>query len=103
MRKIDLNKEKEFENSKVLDSYVRINQSKYYDAVSESEKKHKKLTHKNINDKIVLEIGCSSGYDSLEYAKHCKKLYACDLSDESVDEWGSDLAQEYRQKLMTHE
>jgi hypothetical protein len=28
---------------------------------------------------------------------------ACDLSDESVDEWGSDLAQEYRQKLMTHE
>ena len=28
---------------------------------------------------------------------------ACDLSDESVDEWGSDLAEEYRQKLMTHE
>ena len=25
---------------------------------------------------------------------------ACDLSDESVDEWGSDLAEEYRQKLM---
>ena len=24
---------------------------------------------------------------------------ACDLSDESVDEWGSDLAEEYRQKL----
>ena len=23
---------------------------------------------------------------------------ACDLSDESVDEWGSDLAEEYRQK-----
>jgi len=25
---------------------------------------------------------------------------ACDLSDESVDEWGSDLAEEYRQQLM---
>ena len=25
---------------------------------------------------------------------------ACDLSDESVDEWGSDLAEEYRQKIM---
>lgn len=25
---------------------------------------------------------------------------ACDLSDESVDEWGSDLAEEYRRKLM---
>ena len=25
---------------------------------------------------------------------------SCDLSDESVDEWGSDLAEEYRQKLM---
>jgi len=25
---------------------------------------------------------------------------ACDLSDESVDEWGSDMAEEYRQKLM---
>jgi len=24
---------------------------------------------------------------------------ACDLSDESVDEWGSDLAEEYRQQL----
>lgn len=25
---------------------------------------------------------------------------ACDLSDESVDEWGSPLAEEYRKKLM---
>tara|TARA_B100000085_G_scaffold131480_1_gene119727 strand:+ start:1103 stop:1528 length:426 start_codon:yes stop_codon:yes gene_type:complete len=25
---------------------------------------------------------------------------ACDLSDESVDEWGSDLAEEYRKKMM---
>ena len=24
---------------------------------------------------------------------------ACDLSDESVDEWGSDLAEEYRQNI----
>lgn len=25
---------------------------------------------------------------------------ACDLSDESVEDWGSDIAEEYRQKLM---
>jgi SAM-dependent methyltransferase len=86
LRKIDLKKEKEFENSKVLDSDVRIHQSKYYVAVSESLKKHKELTLKKINDQIVLEIGCSSGYDSVEYAKHCKKLYACDLSNEAIKE-----------------
>ena len=50
MRKIDLKKEKEFENSKVLDSDVRIHQSKYYVAVSESLKKHKELTLKKINE-----------------------------------------------------
>ena len=27
---------------------------------------------------------------------------ACDLSDESVDEWGSDMAEEYRQQHVKH-
>mgnify|MGYP000692686017 FL=1 len=27
---------------------------------------------------------------------------ACDLSDESVDEWGSDMAEEYRQQHIKH-
>jgi hypothetical protein len=27
---------------------------------------------------------------------------ACDLSDESVDEWGSDIAEEYRQQHIKH-
>ena len=86
MRTIDLKTEKAFENSKVLSSDVRKNERKFYEAVSENEKKHKKNTFKNIKDKIVLEIGCSSGYDSLEYAKYCKKLFACDLSDEAIKE-----------------
>lgn len=86
MRKIDLKKEKAFENSKVLDSNVRKSQNKFYEAVSKNEKEHKQLTFKNIKDKVVLEIGCSSGYDSFEYAKYCKKLFACDLSDEAIKE-----------------
>lgn len=84
MRSIDLNKELEFENSKVLDSYVRKDQSKYYGAVSLSEAKHKELTRQYIKDKVVLEIGCSAGYDAIEYAKNCKMLYACDLSDVAI-------------------
>ena len=84
MREINIDKEKEFENSKVLNSEVRKNQNKYYDSVTFYTEKHKHVTYNSIKDKIVLEIGCSSGYDTLNYAQHCKKIYACDLSDEAI-------------------
>lgn len=84
MRTIDLKKEKEFENSKVLDPEIRISQGKYYSAVSDKIKKHNEDTFQCIKNKIVLEIGCSSGYDSIKYATYCKNLYACDLSDEAI-------------------
>jgi len=84
MRNINLNKEKEFENSKVLNAEVRKNQNKYYESISNYTQKHKRLTYNLIKDKIVLEIGCSSGYDTLNYAKILKKIYACDLSDEAI-------------------
>ena len=84
MRTIDIKKEKEFENSKVLDPEIRISQGKYYSAVSDKIIKHNEDTFQCIKDKIVLEIGCSSGYDSIKYATYCKNLYGCDLSDEAI-------------------
>lgn len=65
MRNLNLTKEKDFENSKVLNAEVRKNQSKFYDSVSNYTEKHKRLTYNFIKDKIILEIGCSSGYDTL--------------------------------------
>lgn len=49
--------------------------------------------------------GCKNYEDNSVYADEAihnltNIEIACDLSDESVDEWGSDLAEEYRQKLM---
>lgn len=49
--------------------------------------------------------GCKKYEDNSVYADEAihnltNIEIACDLSDESVDEWGSDLAEEYRQKLM---
>ena len=49
--------------------------------------------------------GCKKYEDNSVYADEAihnltNIEIACDLSDESVDEWGSDLAEEYRQQLM---
>ena len=49
--------------------------------------------------------GCKKYEDNAVYADEAihnltNIEIACDLSDESVDEWGSDLAEEYRQQLM---
>lgn len=49
--------------------------------------------------------GCKKYEDNSVYADEAihnltNIEIACDLSDESVDEWGSDLAEEYRKKLM---
>ena len=48
--------------------------------------------------------GCKKYEDNAVYADEAihnltNIEIACDLSDESVDEWGSDLAEEYREKL----
>tara|TARA_R110002167_G_scaffold67889_4_gene191783 strand:- start:1107 stop:1535 length:429 start_codon:yes stop_codon:yes gene_type:complete len=51
--------------------------------------------------------GCKKYEDNAVYADEAihnltNIEIACDLSDESVDEWGSDLAEEYRQQHIKH-
>ena len=51
--------------------------------------------------------GCKKYEDNSVYADEAihnltNIEIACDLSDESVDEWGSDLAEEYRQQHIKH-
>lgn len=51
--------------------------------------------------------GCKKYEDNAVYANEAihnltNIEIACDLSDESVDEWGSDMAEEYRQQHIKH-
>ena len=51
--------------------------------------------------------GCKKYEDNAVYADEAihnltNIEIACDLSDESVDEWGSDMAEEYRQQHIKH-
>lgn len=84
MRSIDLEKEREYENSKTLSDDVRKNQGKYYWATEIPTKEHQEQTYAAINDLSGLEIGCSSGYDAVEYGKYCSKYIGIDISDEAI-------------------
>lgn len=84
MRAIDLDLEREFENSKVHDAGVRARQSKYYWATALSQHQHEALVHKMIAGRQVLEIGCSSGYDAVHYAEHCHMYVGIDISDAAI-------------------
>lgn len=89
MRNIDLENEKNFENSKVLNSDVRKYQSKYYWAVDDAIQNHLKKTCKYIEGKKVLEIGCSSGYDAEIYTKYSSFFQGIDISDEAINKANS--------------
>ena len=84
MRKIDLEKEKSFENKKVLGSGVRRHQSKYYWAVDIALQRHHARVLNNTPNKLVLEIGCSNG----NFAKLCagitQKYCSIDISDAGI-------------------
>ena len=69
MRNIDLDNERDFENRKVLGEGVRDAQSKFYWATWLPNQVHNELAKEAIRDARVLEIGCSSGSDALEYCK----------------------------------
>ena len=84
MRSIDLDKEREYENSKILSDEVRKEQSKYYWATEIPTKEHIEQTYSEINGLSGLEIGCSSGSDAIEYAKYCSTYVGIDISDEAI-------------------
>lgn len=84
MRTIDLDEEKKFENSKILDVGVRAAQRKYYWATELSIKQHRNLTYTAINGLSGLEVGCSAGADALEYGKYCTHYVGIDIADEAI-------------------
>lgn len=85
MRKINLEAEAKFENRKASGENIRSSQSKFYWATSIPIRKHKELTYDVIKGKFVLEIGCASGYDAINYAKRAKKYIGVDISDIAIE------------------
>ena len=84
MRKINLEKEREFENLKTLDPDTRDSQDKFYRAVQLNIDSHESRICREVKGKIVLEIGCSVGTAAVQYSKNCKSYFGCDLSDEAI-------------------
>ena len=84
MRNIDLENERDFENRKAIGEPVRAKQSKYYWATSIPTQRHKEETLKAIKGAEVLEIGCASGDDAIDYCKHAKSYLGVDISDVAI-------------------
>ena len=84
MRNIDLENEREIENRKAIGEPVRAKQSKYYWATSIPTQRHKEETLKAIKGAEVLEIGCASGDDAIDYCKHAKSYLGVDISDVAI-------------------
>lgn len=84
MRKIDLENERSFENRKASGE-VRSAQSKFYWAVRIPKARHNQTTFEAIKGKNILEIGCASGSDAIEYSKHAESYTGVDISDKAID------------------
>lgn len=84
MRKINFKFEKDFENRKAAKENIRFKQSKFYWATSLLIDEHKKNTCKVIKDKDILEIGCSSGIDAMDYCKYVSSYTGVDISDVAI-------------------
>ena len=84
MRPIDLDEEKKFENSKILNLEVRAPQRKFYWATELSIQEHRAQSYAEITGLSGLEIGCSAGSDALEYQKYCTNYVGIDVSDEAI-------------------
>lgn len=85
MRKIDLEAEREFENRKALGEDLRGKQKKFYWAIESALAQHNDAVLSEIKDKYVLEIGCASGYDAVNYSKFAKFYVGVDISDEAIN------------------
>ena len=85
MRRIDLEAEASFENRKAAGEAVRSKQDKFYWATELPTNAHRALTLSVIKNHHVLEIGCASGYDAIDYAKQAKKNFGIDISNVAID------------------
>ena len=84
MRKINFKFEKDFENKKQSEQNIRSKQSKFYWATSLPTENHKKITCKVIKNKNILEIGCASGIDAMDYCKYVSSYTGLDISDVAI-------------------
>ena len=84
MRKINLEQEKKFENSKISNTLIRSSQSKFYWATELSIETHNKNVLRKIINAEILEIGCSNGLDALTYTKFSKTYFGIDISDKAI-------------------
>lgn len=84
-RKIDIDKEREYENSLMLtDGLARRAQEKFYWATAPYIDDFNEKTSAAIVGKRVLEIGCSDGHYASLYSKTAKFITGIDLSDEGI-------------------
>ena len=84
MRNIDLDEEKKFENSKILNDEIRAPQGKYYWATELSIQQHREQSYAAISGLSGVEIGCSAGSDALQYSEYCTDYVGIDISDEAI-------------------
>ena len=84
-RKIDIDKEREYENSLMLtDGLARRAQEKFYWATAPYIDDFNEKTSAAIVGKRVLEIGCSDGHYASLYSKTAKFITGIDLSDVGI-------------------
>lgn len=84
MRRINLEKERELENQKVLNPDTRQAQDGFYRAVAGEIEAHYSRTMDVIKDKSILEIGCSEGKMAIIYSRIVKDYEGCDISDLAI-------------------
>ena len=84
MRNIDLKAEIEYENLKVCNPHIRKNQNKYYYAIEPEFEKLEKELLKIVQNKIVLEIGCSTGILAEKFSLDAKKYLGIDISNRAI-------------------
>jgi SAM-dependent methyltransferase len=86
MRNINLDEERKFQNRKASGEMMRASQGKFYWAIEIPFANHKKNTFKAINGKKILEVGCASGYDAVEYCKYAETYIGVDISNVAIDD-----------------
>ena len=84
MRDINLDNERDFENRKARGEGVRDAQGKFYWATDIPILRHKSITCDYIKGKSVLEIGCASGKDAVDYCRYAGSYIGVDISDEAI-------------------
>lgn len=85
MRKIDLEGERRYQNSKADGENPRAKQAKYSWAIELETDRHTGMTIERVRDRRVLEIGCASGYFAEKLAASASTYVGIDISDKAIE------------------